>query len=42
MTEFIHLHSHTRNYAPTSVNPYTLNLGFENMLIEGYTSMSQE
>ena len=35
---FIHVHCPMPTNAPTSVNTRILNLGLENMLIEGYTS----
>ena len=42
MTVFINLHCPMPKNAPTSVNIYIMNLGLENMLIEGYISLSQE
>ena len=42
MMGFIHLHCSKPTNIPTSVNTYILNLDLGNMLIERYTSLSQE
>ena len=42
MTVFIHLHFPMHTNAPTRKNIFILNLGLENMLIDGRMSLSQE